>query len=59
MLDFLGWNVESNTLDSAVKAAVHANFVTPDLGFSRSTPEVGDWLVRYISEAAKMSTHRQ
>src|ERR1700688_336794 len=41
MLEFLGWNAEAVTLNSAVKAAVHENFVTPDLGGSHKTGEVG------------------
>jgi 3-isopropylmalate dehydrogenase len=51
MLEFLGWNAEAAALNSAVKAAVHENFVTPDLGGSRKTLEVGDWLARFVSKA--------
>src|SRR6202158_1839515 len=32
MLEFLGWSSEAGALNSAVKAAVHANFLTIDLG---------------------------
>jgi 3-isopropylmalate dehydrogenase len=53
MLDFLGWHVESATLNDAVKAAVQANFVTPDLGSNRTTTEVGDWLAEYVSDTSK------
>jgi 3-isopropylmalate dehydrogenase len=49
MLEFLGWNVEAAALNSAVKAAVHENFVTPDLGGTHKTGEVGDWLAKFVS----------
>jgi 3-isopropylmalate dehydrogenase len=59
MLEFLGWKAESDALNAAVKAAVHENFVTQDLGGVHKTPEVGDWLARHVSEGTKMSTRRQ
>jgi 3-isopropylmalate dehydrogenase len=59
MLDFLGWSVESDALNAAVKAAVQENFVTPDLGGTQKTTEVGDWLSRHIRESARMSSRRQ
>jgi 3-isopropylmalate dehydrogenase len=49
MLEFLGWNTEAAALNSAVKAAVHENFVTPDLGGTHKTTEVGDWLTKFVS----------
>jgi 3-isopropylmalate dehydrogenase len=49
MLEFLGWNTEAAALNSAVKAAVHENFVTPDLGGTHKTTEVGDWLAKFVS----------
>jgi 3-isopropylmalate dehydrogenase len=49
MLEFLGWNTEAAALKSAVKAAVHENFTTPDLGGSHKTSEVGDWLTKFVS----------
>jgi 3-isopropylmalate dehydrogenase len=49
MLEFLGWDTEAAALNSAVKAAVHENFVTPDLGGSHKTTEVGDWLTKFVS----------
>ena len=45
MLEFLGWDHEASVLNSAVKAAVHANYLTADLGGKYSAIEVGDWLV--------------
>jgi 3-isopropylmalate dehydrogenase len=59
MLDFLGWAAEAETVNASVKAAVHENFVTPDLGGTCKTPEVGDWLANYVSSTYRMSTRRQ
>src|ERR1700722_7365159 len=53
MLEFLGWNPEAAALNSAVKAAVHENFVTPDLGGTHKTGEVGDWLAEFVSDVDK------
>jgi 3-isopropylmalate dehydrogenase len=49
MLEFLGWNTEAAALNSAVKAVVHEDFVTPDLGGTHKTTEVGDWLTKFVS----------
>lgn len=59
MLEFLGWDHEAAALTSAVKAAVHANVLTVDLGGKRSTTEVGNWLAASAVNSAKMSTRRQ
>ncbi len=59
MLEFLGWEQEAAAMSSAVKAAVHANFLTVDLGGKHSTTEVGDWLAESAVNSAKMSTRRQ
>jgi 3-isopropylmalate dehydrogenase len=48
MLEFLGWNAEAAKLRTAVKSAVHENFVTVDLGGDRSTTQVGDWLAQHV-----------
>ena len=58
MLEFLGWEQECAALNNAVKAAVHANFLTVDLGGKHSTTEVGDWLSKSAVDSAKMSTRR-
>jgi 3-isopropylmalate dehydrogenase len=58
MLEFLGWEREAAALNAAVKAAVHANFLTHDLGGKHSTAEVGDWLARSTVDSAKMATRR-
>ena len=47
MLDFLGWSSEAETLNEAVKAALHGNFVTRDLGGALTTTQVGDWLAQF------------
>jgi 3-isopropylmalate dehydrogenase len=53
MLEFLGWTVEAAAMNGAVRAAVHENFVTPDLGGTHKTGEVGDWLAKLVSELGK------
>lgn len=49
MLEFLGWHAECEKLRHAVRASVREGFSTPDLGGSRKTSEVGDWLARQVS----------
>jgi 3-isopropylmalate dehydrogenase len=49
MLEFLGWNEEAGLLKQSVKSALHENITTPDLGGSKETLEVGDWLVNFAS----------
>jgi isocitrate/isopropylmalate dehydrogenase len=44
MLDFLGWKAEAKAVKAAVREALKQNFVTPDLGGTKRTVEVGDWL---------------
>src|SRR5947208_1522044 len=51
MLNFLGWESEGELLRDAVRAALHENFVTTDLGGDRGTVEVGDWIAKHISNA--------
>jgi 3-isopropylmalate dehydrogenase len=50
MLEFLGWHPEAQSLRAAVKAAVHENFVTADLGGDKSTIQVGDWLAASVAK---------
>src|SRR5215467_2877914 len=52
MLDFLGWRAEGGTLKQAVRDALKQGFVTPDLGGSKATVEVGDWIARRAAMAA-------
>ena len=51
MLEFLGWRSEAAALRTAVRAALRENCVTPDLGGSKRTAEMGDWLVAKSVEA--------
>ncbi|HEV1995236.1 MAG TPA: isocitrate/isopropylmalate family dehydrogenase, partial [Candidatus Acidoferrum sp.] len=44
MLEFLGWKPEAAALRTAVRQALHENYVTTDLGGDKLTVEVGDWL---------------
>ena len=53
MLNFLGWESEGELLRDAVRAALHENFVTTDLGGDRGTVEVGDWIAKHIWNAKK------
>jgi 3-isopropylmalate dehydrogenase len=59
MLEFLGWNVEADTLNQSVKSALRGNFVTPDLGGERKTTEVGDWLANFVAKHDSKSPLRQ
>jgi len=47
MLEFLGWHEESAVLKQSVKSALHENISTPDLGGSKQTHEVADYLSNY------------
>jgi len=51
MVEFLGWKTEAAALRTAVRAALHENYVTPDLGGDKRTIEVGDWLAAKSTEA--------
>jgi 3-isopropylmalate dehydrogenase len=53
MLEFLGWKPEAKVLRESVRAALKENFVTPDLGGSKQTFEVGDWLAEYAQTHQK------
>ena len=49
LLDFLGWHEESALLKQSVKSALRADVTTPDLGGSKPTLEVSDWLLNFVS----------
>jgi len=49
LLEFLGWKAEALRVHSAVREALLKNYLTPDLGGTRKTAEVGDWLAEYVS----------
>jgi 3-isopropylmalate dehydrogenase len=48
MLDFLGWSEEARKLKQSIKSALLENVTTPDLGGSKATLEVSDWLVNFV-----------
>jgi 3-isopropylmalate dehydrogenase len=50
LLEFLGWQEEATLLKQAVKAALQENVTTPDLGGTKNTIEVGDWLANYAAK---------
>ncbi len=50
LLEFLGWNEESTLLKQSVKSALNENFTTPDLGGSKPTLEVSDYLTNYVAK---------
>jgi len=52
MLEFLGCKAEAAALHSAVKEALFKNYLTPDLGGTKKTTEVGDWLADFVAKAA-------
>jgi 3-isopropylmalate dehydrogenase len=48
MLEHLGAGDAARSVDAAVRAAVSANEMTPDLGGNRGTRAVGDWIARRV-----------
>jgi len=53
MLEHLGRKLEAKVLREGVRAALKENFVTPDLGGSKGTVEVGDWLAVHAGRAVR------
>src|SRR5712672_2831950 len=51
MLDFLGWKPEADAVRSAVRAALHENYLSPELGGTKKTAEVGDWLASFAANS--------
>ncbi len=51
LCEHIGWSDVGDLLRSAVRAAVRARQTTRDLGGTRSTREVGDWLLEYLTRA--------
>ena len=49
LIEFLGWKVEAAAVHRAVKEALLKNYLTPDLGGTRRTVEVGDWIAERVS----------
>src|SRR6267154_3243446 len=52
MLEFLGWKAEAAAVHSAVKEALLKNYLTPELGGTKKTVEVGDWIAERVSQIA-------
>src|SRR6201982_4201915 len=50
MLEFLGWKAEAAAVHAAVKEALLKNYLTPDLGGTKKTNEVGDWIADRVSK---------
>ena len=51
LLEFLGWKAEAAALHSGVKEALLKNYLTPDLGGTKKTAEVGDWLAEFVKKS--------
>jgi len=49
MLEFLGWKAEGAALKQAVRDALQENVVTKELGGSKATVEVGNWIAQQVS----------
>src|SRR5215472_4650471 len=52
MLEFLGWKSEAGRLKQAVRDALKETVVTRELGGSKQTVEVGDWLANLVAKGA-------
>ena len=50
LLQFLGWHEEAGMLKESVKFALRENISTIDLGGSKETVEVGDWLANHVAK---------
>jgi 3-isopropylmalate dehydrogenase len=49
MLETLGWDDEARRIESAVEAAVAAGETTGDIGGTRGTSQVGDWIAKQVA----------
>jgi 3-isopropylmalate dehydrogenase len=56
LLEFLGWTEESEMLKQSIKSALESNVSTPDLGGSKKTLEVADYLASFVTQRASAST---
>jgi tartrate dehydrogenase/decarboxylase/D-malate dehydrogenase len=50
MLEFLGWPEESGMLKQSIKSALEANATTPDLGGTKRTLEIEEFLLNFVSK---------
>jgi 3-isopropylmalate dehydrogenase len=48
LLEFLGWKAEAIAVHSAVKEAVLKNYLTPEMGGTKKTAEVGEWIAERV-----------
>jgi 3-isopropylmalate dehydrogenase len=55
MLEHLGWKTEAQVLRKGVRTALKEGFVTPDVGGSKQTLEVRDWLVRFAESSSSFA----
>jgi isocitrate/isopropylmalate dehydrogenase len=51
LLEFLGWKAESAAVHSGVKEALFKNYLTPDLGGTKKTTEVGNWVAEGVAKS--------
>src|SRR4030095_1657982 len=50
MLEFLGWKTEGGKLKQAVRDALKENVLPQELGGSKGTVEVGDWIAHRVGK---------
>ena len=53
MLETLGWLDEATRIEAAVEAAVVAGETTTDIGGSRGTSQVGDWIASQVKKQGR------
>jgi 3-isopropylmalate dehydrogenase len=51
LLDFLDWKHEAAAVHLGVREALFKNCLTPDLGGTKKTTEVGDWLAERVAKS--------
>jgi len=51
LLEFLDWKAEAAAVHAAVKEALLKNYLTPDLGGTKKTNEVGNWIADFVSKS--------
>ena len=51
LLQFLGWKTEAAAVHAGVREALLKNHLTPDLGGTKKTAEVGDWLAERVAKS--------
>jgi 3-isopropylmalate dehydrogenase len=56
MVEFVGWDKEAATMREGVRSALLKNYLTSDLGGTRTTSEVGTWLADFARGALDSST---